>query len=79
MKKFLLMLVLSFSMATITHAQDSTKSKIKETSTVPQKMHNAVSKHKKHSGVKTKHKHNDVTYKGKYNTNKGEVKKKTDK
>jgi hypothetical protein len=75
MKKFLLMLIFSFSLATITHAQD-TKTKAKETSSVPQKVHNTVSKHKKHNGYKVKHKHNGVTHKAKYNKN-GEVKKKT--
>ncbi|MEO6905907.1 MAG: hypothetical protein ABI148_06070 [Ginsengibacter sp.] len=78
MKKFLLLLMVSFSLATITHAQD-TKDKTKQTSTIPQKAHNAVSKHKKHNGVKTKHKHNGVTHKVKYNKNTGEVKTKTDK
>jgi predicted secreted protein len=78
MKKLLLLLMFSFSLATITHAQD-TKDKTKQTSTIPQKAHNAVSKHKKHNGVKAKHKHNDATYKTKYDKNNGEVKKKTDK
>jgi len=68
----------SFSLATIAHAQDS-KDKTKATSTVPQKVHNAVSKDKKHNGYKTKHEHHGKTHKAKVNTKTGEVKAKTDK
>ena len=78
MKKLLFMLMFSFSLATVVHAQDS-KDKTKQTSTVPQKAHNVVSKHKKHNGVKTKHKHHGVTHKAKVNDKTGEVKAKTDK
>ncbi len=56
MKKFLLILVLAFSFSIASHAQDS-KDKVKQTSTVPQKIHNTFSKHKEHDGYKTKHKH----------------------
>ncbi len=78
MKKFLLLLVFSFTMATITRAQD-TKDKVKQTSTVPQKVHNAVSKHKRHNGYKKKHKHNNVTHKVKFDKNNHKIKEKTDK
>lgn len=32
------------------------KEKVKQTSTIPQKVHNTFSKHKKHKGYKVKHK-----------------------
>ena len=77
MKKFLLILVLAFSFSLATHAQDS-KDKVKQTSTVPQKVHNTFSKHKKHNGYKTKHKHHGVTHKKKVDYKKGTVKMKKD-
>ncbi len=64
MKKLLLLLMFTFSLGIVTHAQDD-KDKAKKTSTVPQKVHNTFSKHKKHNGYKTKHKHNGVTKKHK--------------
>jgi hypothetical protein len=78
MKKLFLFLALTFSISMVSHAQDN-KDKVKQTSTVPQKMHNAVSKNKHHKGYKVKHKHNGVTTKHKVNTKEGEVKDKTDK
>lgn len=77
MKKFLLILVLAFSFSLATHAQDS-KDKVKETSTMPQKVHNTFSKHKKHDGYKTKHKHHGITHKKKVDYKKGTVKAKKD-
>jgi hypothetical protein len=77
MKKLLLLITLAFTIGIAAHAQD--KDKLKKTSTVPQKVHNTVSKHKKHKGYKTKHKHNGVTHKHKVDTQKGEIKIKTDK
>ncbi|MEP7253244.1 MAG: hypothetical protein ABI683_12715 [Ginsengibacter sp.] len=76
MKKLLMLLVLTFSLAIATHAQDN-KDKTKPTSTIPQKVHNTVSKHKKHKGYKTKHKHNGHTTKHKVDMKEGEVKDKS--
>jgi hypothetical protein len=56
MKKLIFLLMLSFSIGIVAHAQDD-KNKVKKTSTVPQKVHNTFSKHKKHKGYKVKHKH----------------------
>ena len=73
MKKVLLLLMLTFSIAMASNAQDN-KDKIKKTSTVPQKVHNTFSKHKKYKGYKSKHKHNGVTKKHKVDLKDGEVK-----
>lgn len=78
MKKLFFLLVLTFSLGIVVKAQDD-KDKTKATSTVPQKMHNAVSKHKKHNGYKSKSEHNGVTHKHKVNTKTGEVEDKTSK
>jgi hypothetical protein len=77
MKKLLLFITLAFTLGMAAHAQN--KDKLKKTSTIPQKVHNTVSKHKKHKGYKTKHKHNSVTSKHKVNTQEGEIKIKTNK
>lgn len=78
MKKLLFLIVLTFSIGVAVKAQDD-KDKVKQTSTIPQKMHNAVSKHKRHSGWKSKSKHNGVTHKHTENTKTGEVEDKTSK
>jgi hypothetical protein len=78
MKKLFLFLALTLSISMVSHAQDN-KDKVKQTSTVPQKMHNAVSKNKHHKGYKVKHKHNGVTTKHKVDRKEGEIKDKTDK
>lgn len=78
MKKLLFLLMTAFAFSIGTNAQDD-KSKIKKTSTIPQKVHNTVSKDKKYKGYKTKRKHNGVTKKKKVNLKDGEVKTKTDK
>ena len=57
MKKLLALLLIVFSVSTVTFAQDS-KDKTKKTSTLPQKVHNTFSKHKEHNGHKSKHVHN---------------------
>ena len=60
MKKLFAMAMLAmFSVATI-NAQEQTKvvkeeTKVKKTSTVPQKVHNTFSKHKRYSGKKITH------------------------
>ncbi len=77
MKKFLLILVLAFSFSLASNAQDN-KDKVKETSTVPQKVHNTFSKHKHHKGYKMKYKHHGVTHKKKVDYKKGTVKTKKD-
>ena len=73
MKRFLLLLMFTFSLGVVARAQDN-KDKTKETSTVPQKVHNTFSKNKKHKGYKTKHKHNGVTKKRKVDLKEGEIK-----
>jgi hypothetical protein len=58
MKQVLLGMIVLFTAGTLSvSAQQDTKVKSKPTSTVPQKVHNTVSKHKKHNGHKTKVKH----------------------
>jgi len=80
MKKLLLFLMFTFSIGMLTQARDKdNKEKVKQTSTVPQKVHNTFSKHKKHKGYKTKHKHNGVTHKHKVDRRDGDVKDKTTK
>lgn len=70
----------TLSVGLVTQAQDKdSKDKVKQTSTVPQKVHNTFSKDKKHNGYKVKHKHNGVTHKHKVNKKTGEVKDKTTK
>ncbi len=79
MKKLLLFLMLTFSAGIVTQAQHKeNKDKVKQTSTVPQKVHNTFSKHKKHKGYKVKHTRNGVESKHKVDMKKGEVKTKTD-
>jgi hypothetical protein len=78
MKKLLFLLLLSFTIGIGANAQDD-KEKLKKTSTIPQKVHNTVSKNNKYKGYKHKKKHNGVTKKRKVNLQNGEVKKKTDK
>jgi len=77
MKKLLFLLMLTFSIGMASHAQDS-KDKMKKTETIPQKVHNTVSKHKKHKGYKIKHRRHGVTHKRKVDNRNGEVKTKTD-
>ncbi|MEO8766617.1 MAG: hypothetical protein ABI416_20110 [Ginsengibacter sp.] len=76
MKKLLFLLMLTFSIGIVAHAQDD-KDKTKKTSTVPQKVHNTFSKHKHHKGYKVKHKKDGVTTKHKVDNKNGEVKDKT--
>ncbi len=78
MKKLLLLLMFTFSLGIVTHAQDD-KDKVKKTSTIPQKVHNTFSKHKKHKGYKSKHKHDGVTKKHKVDMKEGEIKDKVNK
>lgn len=74
MKKILFLLLAVLSLNTI-NAQE--KDKVKKTSTIPQKVHNTVSRHKHYKGYKVKRKHNGVTRKHKVNYKDGEVKNKT--
>ncbi|MBA3828634.1 MAG: hypothetical protein H0X33_06835 [Taibaiella sp.] len=60
MKKQLSILALAMVIAVGVNAQKKTEvvkdeTKVKKTSTIPQKVHNTFSKHKHHSGVKVKH------------------------
>ena len=50
------------------------KDKLKKTSTIPQKVHNTLSKHKKYKGYKIKHKHHGTTRKHKVDYKDGHVK-----
>ena len=63
MKKFLLLLLISCSIASVSFAQ--TEVKVKKTSTVPQKIHNTFSKKKHYNGtvVKTKGPHHKRKHK----------------
>ncbi len=73
MKKLLLMLMLGLSIGLVAKAQDD-KTKIKKTSTIPQKVHNSVSSHNKYKGYKTKKKHNGHVRKRKVDLKHNEVK-----
>ena len=77
MKKLWLLAMLTFTLS-VSYAQTD-KDKVKKTTTVPQKLHNTVSKHKKHKGYNVKHKHHGVTKKHKVDYKDGQVKNKTDK
>jgi hypothetical protein len=78
MKKLWLLVMLTFALSIGITAQDD-KEKLKKTSTMPQKVHNAVSKNNKYKGYKKKRKHHGVTKKRKVNLKDNEVKEKTDK
>lgn len=60
MKKLLFLLMICFAISTVSFAQDDQKDKTKKTTTVPQKVHNTVSKHKHYKGTKAKHKEDDM-------------------
>jgi hypothetical protein len=77
MKKLLLLLLVGFSISLASFSQDD-KTKVKKTSTVPQKVHNTFSKHKKYKGYKTKTKKGNRVHKTKVNNKTGEVKEKTE-
>lgn len=58
MKKLLLLIMLMNAIAVTSFAQQKVtkdETKVKKTSTVPQKLHNVFSKHKHYSGTKVKH------------------------
>ena len=73
MKKFLLFVLICLSFNLASNAQED-KKKVKQTSTLGQKIHNTFSKHKKHSGYKSKKEHNGVKHKHKVNYKTGESK-----
>ena len=73
MKKVLFLLMFSFSIAMVAHAQDD-RDKVKKTTTPIQKVHNTVSRHKKYKGYKTKHEHHGHTSKHKVDMKDGDVK-----
>jgi uncharacterized membrane protein len=77
MKKLLFLLMLTLTISIATNAQES-KTKVKKTSTVPQKVHNTFSKNKQHKGYKAKNKQNGRTKKHKVDLRKGEQKLKTE-
>ncbi len=55
MKKLFFLVILTFTFAIVTHAQEKENEvKVKQTSSAPQKVHNTFSKHKKHNGYKVK-------------------------
>lgn len=58
MKKTLLLIMLVMAVSVTSFAQQKVvkdETKVKKTSTVPQKVHNLFSKHKHYSGTKVKH------------------------
>ncbi|MVN22460.1 hypothetical protein [Mucilaginibacter arboris] len=58
MKKSLLLFMLICTMSVASFAQQKVtkdETKVKKTTTVPQKVHNVFSKHKHYSGTKVKH------------------------
>ncbi len=58
MKKTLLLIMLMICVSVASFAQQKVikdETKVKKTSTVPQKVHNLFSKHKHYSGTKVKH------------------------
>ena len=73
MKKLIFFLMLSFSIGMVASAQ--TTDKVKETSTIPQKVHNTFSKHKEHNGYVSKHKGPHHKRKHKHTTEKNIIKK----
>ena len=64
MKKIVLFIMLAIGFCTMGLAQ--TEVKVKPTSSVPQKVHNAFSKHKHHNGYKSKVKHGHHKHKHKH-------------
>lgn len=76
MKKLIVLLAFVFSISALVNAQDS-KDKVKPTSSIPQKVHNVVSKHKRYNGYKVKREHGGIIRKRKVNTQTGKVIKKT--
>jgi len=70
MKKLLFLLMIAFSVSSVSFAQDEKKDKEKKTSTVPQKVHNTFSKDKKYNGNKGKHKAYGHTRKHKHTAKK---------
>ncbi|EHQ28963.1 hypothetical protein [Mucilaginibacter paludis] len=58
MKKIMFLLMLAVTMSVAANAQTKVtkdETKVKKTSTIPQKVHNVFSKHKHYSGTKIKH------------------------
>jgi hypothetical protein len=58
MKKILFLIMLAVTMGAAAMAQTKVtkdETKVKKTSTIPQKVHNVFSKHKHYSGTKIKH------------------------
>jgi hypothetical protein len=74
MKKIILMLMLSFGFITASIAQ-TTETKVKKTSSIPQKVHNTFSKHKRYNGYKTKKEVNGVKIKHRHTKKKDTYKK----
>ena len=73
MKKLLSLLVLTFAISVAATAQDD-KTKVKATSTIPQKVHNTVSRDTKYKGYKTRQKQNGRTKKHKVDLKNNEEK-----
>ena len=68
MKKIMLFLVLLFGISAASMAQMETK--VKPTSSIPQKVHNTFSKHKHHNGYKSKSKNGHHKHKHKHKNGK---------
>ena len=76
MKKIILLLIMTLSIGSFAFAQ--TETKVKTTSTIPQKVHNTFSKHKHYNGYKTKKVRGHHKIKHKHTTTKDIIKKKED-
>lgn len=72
MKKILLVLIIFTAFLGNVIAQENTH-KVKKTSTLPQKVHNALSRHKHYSGYKSKRERHGIKRKHKVNYKKGRV------
>lgn len=75
MYKLLMFFALCMSLTYNSTAQEN-KNKVKQTSTVPQKVHNIFSRHKEHSGYKSKREKNGIRRKHKVNYKNGTIKNK---
>jgi len=72
MKKIFLFLMMSMAICTISFAQTDTK--VKKTSTVPQKVHNTFSKNKHYNGTVVKSNNGHHKRKHKHTTRKNVIK-----
>ena len=72
MKRLFIILIVLIAFWGSTYAQENTH-KVKNTSTIPQKVHNVFSRHKHYSGYKSKRERHGIKRKHKVNYKKGKV------